>query len=308
MAISKETQSWLADLKATGKLSEEQFKALESAASDSTVDEFIKGSALRQSDYSRNMAEVQKAQKAVEDANRELQNKEAAVTKFQQDLGTWKTGAEEKFNKAIKDAEGSSTKLSAAVNRLKALAVANGLDESEVLKDLDVGVVEPAKVATSAIDTSKFLTTDQLKAQVTQAAQEAAMVDASIYDIASEHQRLFGTALPSAKNLVEGAIKAKQTLSQYWESTFKVAEKRAEATEKAIQERVDKAVKERETQILSEQALATQHPGGVPSTANSPVFKNENIVKPIAADHQPGSGISAAVAAHIAGKYRGGDK
>jgi hypothetical protein len=298
--MTQETQKWLADLKATGKITEEQFKALETAAGTPEVDQFIKDSALRQADYSRHMDEISKARKAVEDAARELQNKEAAVTKYQADLGTWKAGAEEKFNAAVRAAEGSSTKLAAALNRLKAIAVANGLDEADVLKDLDAPSNPP--VVTPTIDTSKFLTAEQLAEQVREAARTAAFVDASIHDIAVEHQKLFGVPLPSAKDLVAEAIKAGKTLDQYWSEKFKVPEKQAEVREAEINERIKKAVDEATARLTSEQVLAGQHNNAAAHPV-SPVFR-ESITKPLPVDYKPGGGISAALAAHAAGKYQ----
>jgi hypothetical protein len=295
--MTQETQKWLADLKATGKITDEQIKALEIAAGTPEVDQFIKDSALRQADYSRHMDEVRKAQRAVEDATKELQNKEAAVTKYQADLGTWKAGAEEKFNAAVRAAEGSSTKLAAAINRLKAIAVANGLDEADVLKDLDVPSNPPVP---PSVDTSKFLTADQLTERVREATRTAAFVDATIHDIAVEHQKLFGVPLPSAKDLVAEAIKAGKTLDQYWSEKFKVPEKQAEVREAEINERIKKAVDEATARLTSERVLAGQHNNAAPV---SPVFK-EDLSKPLPVDYKPGGGISAALAAHAAGKYQ----
>lgn len=309
MALSVETQKWLDDLKKEGNLSDEAFNAIKAGVeANPKADEFVKGSALRQSDYSRQMTAVQQAQKAVEDAQRELQAKEAEVNSYKGTLESWKTGADAKFNQAVKDAEAASNKATAALNRLRSVAVASGLDENEVLKDLDVtsNNPNPNPGGQPTLDTSKFLTSDQLKQQVAQAQREAALIDATIYDLAAEYRRLYGQEPPSgwAKSVVEGALSTKTTLEQYVTKEFKFDEKRGEASEKAIQARIDEAVKKKETELLSNQALAGQHPAGIPSGANSPVFKNENIAKPVPADRQSGGGVSAALAAHAAGKYR----
>lgn len=307
MAISQETSKWLDDLKKEGNLTDDAFNSIKASFDNPKADEFVKGSTLRQSDYSRQMDSVKQAQKAVEDAQRDFQTKQAEVNAYKGTLDTWKAGAESKFHKAVKDAEAADTKATAALNRLKAVAQANGLDETEVLKDLTIPVNPNLQNPnTPNMDTSKFLTADQLNEQVSRAARETAFVDATIYDLASEYRRLYGQEPPAgfAKSLVEGAIKSKMTLDEYATKEFKFVDKRTEASEAAIQARIKTAVDEASAKILSDQALSGGAHTGVPAGANSPIFKNENIMKPIAADHQGGGGVSAAIAAHAAGKYR----
>lgn len=307
MSLSAETTKWLDDLKKEGNLSDEAFNAIKAGVEGSPkADEFVKGSSLRQSDYSRQMGTVQQAQKDVEAAQRELQTKEAEVLAYKGTLDGWKVGADDKLKKFVSDAEAASNKALTAVNRLKSIAIANGLDENEILKDLDVpsNSQNQNTGGSPGLDTSKFLTSDQLKDQVRQASREAAMIDATIYDISTEHQKLFGTVLPSAATLVEGAIKAGKTLKQHWEESFKVPEKRTEVSENDIKARIEQGIKDGMATQLSNQVLAGQHPAGIPNGAIAPVFKNPDITKALPADHQNGGGVSAAIAAHAAGKYR----
>lgn len=305
MALSAETQKWLDDLKTTGGLTDEAFNAIKvSIEANPNADKFVKESALRQADYSRVMGEVQATRTA-------LQQKEADVTRFQGELGTWKQGAETKFNNAVSEREAAQRKADAALARLRSLALANGLDEAEVLKDLDV-TPNPnpnpnpnGGQPNGGIDTSKFLTVEQLNEQVRRATQESALVDASIYDIAQQHKALFGADLPSAANLVTEAIKAGKSLSAYWEEKFNVPAKRTEVAEQKVNDRVKSAVDEALAKERSEAALRGGPHQGAPNQPLSPVFQ-PNVVKPLAADHQGGGGISAALAAHAAGRYKGG--
>lgn len=307
MALSNETQKWLDDLKREGGLTDEAFNAIKASLDNPKADEFVKGSALRQSDYSRQMGTVQAAQKAVEDAQRDLKLKEDNVAAYKSTLDGWKTEKEPLFIKAVKDAELAATRETAAINRLKSLALANGLDENEVLKDINVPVnPNPNPNPAPGFDTSKFLTADQLNAHVQKAARETAFVDATIMDLAGEYRLLYGKDIPPGwgRAVVEGAIKSGLTLNDYVSKEYKFDEKRTQAAEAGIQARIDAAVTANTAKLNSEHILSGQNPGGVPSGANSPVFKQENIMKPLAPDHQAGGGITAAIAAHSAGKYR----
>ncbi len=305
MAISTATEQWLADLKKAGGLTDEAFNTIRASFEKPEVDEFVKGSALRQSDYSRQMTAVQTAQKAVEDAQRDLQIKQTEVDNYRGTLDGWKAGAEGKFNTAVKNAELASTKAHAALERLKAVAAANGLDEAEVLKDLDTPVVLPNPNQPN-MDTSKFLTVDQLNEQVGKAARETAFVDATIMDLATEYRELYGKNPPMGwgRSVVEGALKSKQTLNEYVNREFKFDEKRQEVQKASIAAEIQAGIDAGMAKYTSEQIMGGQNPGGVPQGAVSPVFRNPNIMKPLEADHQSGGGISAAVAASASGKYR----
>lgn len=306
MALSTETQAWLEGLRKDGNVSDEAYNQIKaSLESNSKADEYVKGSALRQADYSKKMDDVREAQKAAADATNALATKQAEVVRYQIEVANWKDGAETKYKQTVDESEKLERRASAATARLRAIAMANGLDPAEVLKDIDIIPTEEVnrQNMTQNIDTSKFLTQEQFEVNVKKAVSESAVIEAAIYDVASEHKRLFGQDLPNARELVQGALASKQTLTQFWENKFKVPEKRAEAAETAFNERVNKAVEEKTSKFLSEQALNQSGQHMTPGNINSPVFRPD-VLKPISADHQSGAGISAAIAAAASGKYR----
>lgn len=304
MALSKETQEWLEGLKKEGSLTDEAYNQLKtSLEANAKADEYVKGSQLRQADYSRVMSDVQKAQKAVEDSQAALATREAQVTKYQGDLAQWKDGADRNFQKAIQERELAANKAQAAIARLKSLAVANGLPEDEVLKDLDTVVPQKKEdVNTPQFDTSKFVTRDQ----IAQTVAESALIDASIHDVAAEYFELTGKPLRDASKLVQEAIVAKKPIGAYAAEKFGFAKLKEDRTNADIQKRIDDAVAAERTKILSDAGLPNAGTGLRTDLKGSPIFeKASNGSLPIPKE-DTGGGIPGAIAAFNAGKFRTG--
>ena len=300
MALSDQTKAWLEDLKTNGGLTDEAFNSIKATfEGNSKADEFVKGSALRQADYSRVMADVQKAKKDVEDAAAALATKEAQVTTYQQELGTWKAGADVNFKKAIQEREALERKANAAVARLKSLAVANGLPEEDVLKDLEVVVVPDNKNNNnnSQIDLSGYVKREDIARTV----QESALIDASIHDVAVRHLELTGKPLKDAGKLVAEAINAKMTIGDYAAKKFDYAKLEADQAEAAINQRVKDAVEAERTKILSDAGLPNAGTGLRTDLKGSPLLAGGPLKAPTAGNE--GNGVSAAVAAFNQGKY-----
>lgn len=303
MALSNETKQWLDGLKAEGSLSDEAYNQLKTSLEASAkADEYVKGSQLRQADYSRAMADVQKAQKAVEDSQRALTDKEAQVTQFQTELGTWKAGADVKFQEAIKEREKLAVKAQAAVARLRSLAVANGLSEDEVLRDLDTTPVPEEKKTVPEFDTSKFVTREQ----IAQTVAESALIDASIHDIAVEYHELTGKPLKDASKLVQEAIQARKPLGQYVAEKFKFAELKDARAKADIQRQIDEAVAAERSKLLSDGSLPGSGAGLRTDLKGSPIFQGDGGKLKAPSDDSSGGGVSAAVAAFNQGKFKQG--
>ncbi len=298
MALAPETQAWLDDLKKEGSLSDEAYNSLKATfEGNSKADGFVKGSVLRQADYSRQSAAIQTAKTELETAQAALQQRETDVTKFQGDLATWKAGAETNFNKAVKDREVAQNKANAALARLRSLAVANGLNEEEVLRDIDVTPVVDKKVE-NTMDTSGFLRKEDLQRGIA----ESALVDASIHDVATEYLELTGKPLKGAADLVSEAIKAGKPIMQYANEKFQFDKLRKERDDRAYAERLKTDVDAGVSKRLSEMNLPGNiTPGRQNQTpAGSPVLRPGGIPAPPA---ESGGGVSAAVAAFQSGKY-----
>lgn len=185
--------------------------------------------------------------------------------------------------------------------RLKSLAVANGLSEDEVLKDLEVTVPDnnQQQQQQQQFDTSEFVKRSDIQKTV----QESALIDASIHDLSVRHFELTGKPLKNAAVLVQEAIAAKMTLGDYAAKKFDYAKLEQEQSEAAVQRRIDEAVKARETEILSNAGLPNAGSGLRTDLKGSPLFAGDGPLKPPTSGSE-GSGVSAAVAAFNSGKFK----
>lgn len=304
---SKETANWLEGLKAEGKISDEVLATLKTATdASSDLDNYIKGSALRQGDYSRVMGEIQKAQKDVENSQRLLQEKEVATTKFQTELGEWKAGAQKNYDKALAERETAERKAAAYIAKLKNVAAASGFDPDEILKELDVVEQKPVETAQPQFDAAKYLTIEQAQ----KFTAEAAYLDAMIYDIGEQHRDLFGSRLPNAKELVAEAVNSKQSIEQVWKNKYKVDDKIKERSDADVQKRIDDAVTTERNKILSERGLPNPRPdrNTDPYTSHK-LFSNPALKAEAEKAHHndlsaSSEGVSAAVASFNEGKYK----
>lgn len=322
--MDAKTTAWLEGLKATNKLSSEQLAVITAAAGTPEVDEYIKGSALRQDDYSRMSNEVKAAKEAAEDAQRIYATKAQEVTTFQTNLGTWKVGADKEVLKATKAEKLAADKFALAVDKLKKLAIAQGLDEAEVLADLDAPVNGGGVNHNNqnGFDPSKYVSREDLNKLVKDATQQStaneAFVSATLADINNEHLALYGKPLTNTRELVAGAIKSGKTLYEFAEQHLKFPDARTLATEKGIQTRITEAVEAERTKIASEAALnggqvtgigATFRPDLAKSSLSPVLTKSVSGAMPLPAaldQGSPTSGASAAAAAFTAGKYKAG--
>ncbi len=90
---------------------------------------------------------------------------------------------------------------------------------------------------------------------------------ASAQDIAAQHYELFGTRLPSFRDMRKGAVAAKKPIDQYWEETFKVKERRAELDQKRAAEAEAKVRADERSKVISELANPMTRP---PSNSRAP--------------------------------------
>lgn len=298
MALAPETAAWLEDLRKEGSLDEAAFNALKATFENEKVNTFVRGSVLRQSDYSKNMNDVQAAKKAMEDAQADFMVKQAAVDKFNGELVTWKGTAEVNFTKAVQDREKAERVAQAALGRLKSLAAAQGLEEADVLKDLDVAPVVVDKKVEQTMDTSKFVSREDIQRGVI----ENALGEATVGDIADEVFSLTGKRF-SRREFVAGAVKAGKTLEQYAEETYGLTKLRTDKAEADIQKRIDDAVTAGVTAKLSEAGIPGNLAPGRQDLKGSPVLSQGGIKMP-GKDQQPGGGVPGAVAAFQSGIYK----
>jgi len=296
MALSKETEAWITGLKAEGNLSDEVLAQIRAATeSNPRADEYVRGSVLRQSDYSRQSAEVQRARQEAEAAQREAQE-------FHTSLTEWKSGAEGSYQAALAAREAAELRAQRALGRLQTVAAKYGApDEDTTLEGFEV---KPS-VNNTNFDPEKYAQDLEARvtSRVTSATSEAARLDAIIYDLGNEHQALFGRPLPAAEQLVNEALASKKTLRQYWEDKYYVPAKRTEVSESLVNKRIQDEVDARMAKMVSEGALPHTS-GGLRNDpyAGSPVLKTGTLPAPSEAGS--GKGLSAAVAAFQSGAYK----
>lgn len=295
MALSIETQNWLDSLSKEGNLSAEVVAQLRSAAeTNANADSFIKGSVLRQNDYSRNSAAVQQVKLEAERALAESQ-------RFQTELTEWQTGAQGSFQKALKDREEADARAGKALARLQSVAAKYGVNEEEIKLDGFESVAE-AKKEVMNFDPEVYKR--EVREVMDRSVREAAVLDALILDLNNEHFALFGKPLPKAGELVQEALKSGKQLTQLWEEKYAVGAKRTELQEASVTKRVDDEVASRMAKLVSEGVLSPQSQGiRNDPYAGSPILRKE-VMTPQTGERSEGQGLSAAVAAFQSGKYK----
>lgn len=307
MAISKETEEWLAGLEKEGGIPGSLSLELRQHLSHAKADEFVRGSVLRQADYSRNSAETQRIKAEVEAMQGALEAREAANQAWATELVQWKEGAQGNYEKALAEREKAETKAAKAIGRLKSRAAELGLNEEELIAELDMANPNPQTTQTPPPDTSNFIS----RTEVQQTARDAAMLDGIVNDLADEHNDLFGTRLNRTALIQEAFSKGGgKSLRQYWEEKYSVGAKQKENAEKVIDARIAEAVAKREAELRSTlpgQVIPREFDRQNPMNAHK-IFSNKTIMDENAKNHEAGngvSGVSAAVAAFAAGKYHG---
>jgi hypothetical protein len=90
---------------------------------------------------------------------------------------------------------------------------------------------------------------------------------AAAQDIASQHYELFGTRLPSFRELRKESVAAKKSIDQYWQEKFKVSERRAEIDAKNRADAEAKVRADERSKVISELANPMTRP---PSSSRAP--------------------------------------
>lgn len=297
MAISNETASWLESLQKEGNLSPEVMTQLRTAAEgNSSTDQFIRGSVLRQNDYSRNSAEVQRAKAEAERALAEAQQ-------FKTELETWQSGAQGSYATALKDREEAVTKAGRAVARLQSVAAKYGVAEDEIKLEGFEPAANRQETPVNNFDPEAYKR--EVREEMGKTVREAAVLDALILDLNNDHFALFGKPLPKAGELVQEALRTGKQLTTLWEEKYQVKAKQSEVAEAAVAKRVQDEVDTRMAKLVSEGVLAPQSSGlRNDPYAGSPVLKSEVFKPPTQETGPNGGGISAAVQAFQSGKFK----
>jgi hypothetical protein len=151
------------------------------------------------------------------------------ANKYHEEVDTWFKKHDEEFKSVESKMVAESAR---AAKAEAALRVAHERGMLDVAKDLgynfDAPPVPDKSKEAQPIDTSKFVTTDNI-ASLTERAGDGLAV---LQDIVLEHMQLFPTQPLKVRELRSAAVKANKSVEQYWLETFKVDEARAAQTKR----------------------------------------------------------------------------
>ena len=177
------------------------------------------------------------------------------------DLEWYKTQAAPALKKATDDAVQAKADKAAAEAKLKAM---QDYGLAKVGEQADgKPVIDPNAVVAVDPNTGKYITREQLDADLAQRMGMVGEVVTMAADIPLDHRDLFGAPLPGGMSGLRREFNEAQknnrfrgSLMDFWEQKYKVADKRAEVATLAHQKELDAyaadKVKARETELISQ--------------------------------------------------------
>ncbi len=246
---------------------------------------------LRQSDYSRQMNDLKKLQGQLAENEEKLN---ADLAEFAT-MTASEQGEATKLRERIEKAEEAAFKLTQKITRY---GETNGIDVKEILGD-----VEPAKKVETPVAFDDAKLRGDVRNQIGGVASYLLDLNASIDDIAEEHQRLTGQRFNRREFIagIKADIAAGKTDNidpvKRWEAANNIPTLRTEAATKQTEASLAAAREEGRMAGLSERAL----PGEGRPGEHAPVLKlGESVLK----RPQPGTRLQGAVSALATGRYR----
>lgn len=283
-----ELTTWLKELNADGTLSAEELATLQGALSkDPKVVKRLEEGQLRQSDYSRRMGE--------------LTEKEKQTLALQTQLVEWKSQAEAAIAGANLTARQEGEERGKLNARLQHVITTYNIDPASVGMEPPAGGDLTKKTTAPGNGNPpnpEFLTRAEWEKLSAEMKATYPLLPAVLHDLSVQHQVLFGKPLENSAALVQKAMTAGKPIQTVWEEEFKVAEKRTELHEAAIQTRITEAVTKRESELRSELQL----PPSPRATDGSPILR-EFRPTPDASKQQEMSAVDRAVNAFGEHKY-----
>lgn len=264
----------------------------------------LEGGYLRQSDYSKQMDALKKAQTDLAAANDRL-NTEMA------EWATVQANGEQITKKMRDDLDAAQLKVTQLTSRVTRIATDAGLDAAKALEGIDQ-VIPPTKKddVPQLPDLSGYARRDDLGGL----ANMALTLPAELQSIADEHFDLTGKRLDTrtiVKEIQTRATTKGNTKSldprEIWEEAHKIGDLREARDKKAHDDEIAAAVERGRQQAASEYAT----PGQAPAGRHAPAFRvgeDGKTRESVLHRPQPGTGTNAAVSALRSGKYRQGQQ
>lgn len=223
-------KQWFAEIKAEGGLPDDQLAQLETILGTDKAKTFLKRSVSNHKDWTRKTMEAAELRKQAE-AER------AAMEQEKQQLAQWRDGVQSQLDDAYKQFQDSNITAATLREKVRTIASRYGIPEQELLGGELPADAQPTKGTPVAnIDTSKFLTREDLDKQFNGLKSMDAMVQAQLYDISADHQDLFGKPLRGASELVKEALQTGKPLKSLWEEKHGVQAKRDELLRATIRQ------------------------------------------------------------------------
>jgi hypothetical protein len=278
-------------------LTPEEKSALEPILGKPERQEKVKGSHLRQSEFSRKMQALDKQKQEYEAS---IAEKERLLADDFGKLSSWKESADKTVADTAKALEQERVERFKLQQKMQTLAAQYGVDPKDI--GLEEPVQPPPKKEEPTFDATKFMSKEEAELLMKETKANP-FIAAELEDIVDEHRSLFNKGL-NRKELVASALKNGRTLRDEWEEQNKVSDRRRELQEKAIEERIKSKVDEERTKILSEHKLPVTRG----ADTGSPILSMREKLTLHGTDRakpsQEPSAVEQAVQAYNAGKYR----
>lgn len=301
MALKKETMEWLKNLPLGVEARTVLDKEMET---NEAVGQELQRALMARSDHSRAMNEIQQKETQLK------QDADAAMAKANALLNSnveWRKDNEQLVARAITDAQQKGAILARVQQQLTVLQQQGyPVDPTEIfgvqtqpnnpyLQSPDGGFRYGAPPESKPAP--KVLTQEQVQELLSRQEQQFAFAMANFEDLADQHKRLFGTNL-NRSELVKDMLEKNRPLDQVWRDKFGVDAKEKEIAEADIQKRIDTAVAESRTTLLSERAASPGFPA--PSLGQDHIL---NILKPTGVTGSSDA-VKAAVSSYNKGEFR----
>jgi hypothetical protein len=240
MSTTTESQAWLQELKAKGNLDDEAFKSLSAIFEKPEVSEYVKGSILRQQDYSRSMNKLQA------DYSKKLSEIEA----YEKDLGNWRSQTETQ----VQQTQAQLAEAQRQRDELVKLAKSYGLEDELQPFSTPPTQVQPPQPA-------QDLSKDYLpRKEFMEVAQSYPLIVGEVNDIIAEHVELFGKQPKGMREVVEQAMREGRTIREVYEDHFSVADRRQELEKQAREAEITRRVEEEVQKYRTENSLPQPRP------------------------------------------------
>jgi hypothetical protein len=248
-----ELANWLSDIGSDGSLTKEEIQSLSTILGKDKVQEKLRNQVLMQRDYSRKTQDLAEQRKQIEQDVNEILAERA-------DLAKWKQGVDGQLQKAYSDLDSARTTTAQFQARMQTISDQTGIPVEDLTKGLaaartatSTAVVDADKTQPNGggtnFDPKNFVSREDYN----RFAHANPLLQAELFDLANEHQELFGKPLKAEYTDSRGVkhtgmralvIKATEynqahpgktmSLRETWEGDFNVPAKRSEILRESI--------------------------------------------------------------------------